>query len=88
MLGLKEKKLINLAEAVKKAHTAAQVLYHSNPRLLKAADIISAFEGDPRFIRVKWSDVNGVPITKLCVLHGLCQARGKLELACAYGIDH
>jgi tyrosyl-tRNA synthetase len=70
-------------QAVKKAQTAAVVLYQTNPRLLKADDIISAFEGDPRFHRVKWSEIKGLPVTKLAVQYGLCKARG--EPACRPG---
>ncbi|KAI9636133.1 tyrosine-tRNA ligase [Dioszegia hungarica] len=69
--------LVHGEQAVKKAQTAAVVLYQTNPRLLKADDIISAFEGDPRFHRVTWSDIKGLPVTKLAVQYGLCKARGE-----------
>lgn len=52
-------------------------MYRTDPRQLKANDIIAAFEGDPRLKRVRWSDIKGVPVTKLCTLFGLCHARGK-----------
>ena len=63
-------------QGLRKAQQLAQILYSSTPSRLSAEEVLEAFEGDPRMHSVKWSEVKGVPVSKLAVTYGLVKARG------------
>lgn len=67
-----------IAEAVRKALLATEILYHTDPSLLTASTVLDALEGDPRLCQTTWDEIRGVPITKLAVTFGLCRSRSKI----------
>ncbi|KLT42856.1 hypothetical protein CC85DRAFT_285199 [Cutaneotrichosporon oleaginosum] len=69
--------LVHGPEAVRKAHAAQAILYAKEPRALKTAEVLEALEGDPRLIRVKRSEIRGVPVSKLVAMYGLVGSRSE-----------
>ncbi|WWD21766.1 tyrosine-tRNA ligase [Kwoniella shandongensis] len=69
--------LVHGPEALSRALTAAQVLYSTNANSLKSADVLAAFEGDNRFHRVSYDQLDNIGIAKLAVQFGLCTSRGE-----------
>jgi len=63
------------ADAVRKALLATTVLFQTDPSELTSSTVVDALDGDWRLRRVKWNDIDGIPITKLAVTHGLCKSR-------------
>lgn len=66
--------------AVLRSRAVASLLFHTEPRKLKVAEVLAAFEGNDKLKRVLWKDIKGVPISKLCVVYGLVKARSEWEL--------
>jgi tyrosyl-tRNA synthetase len=69
--------LVHGPEGVRRAHAAKDILYAKDPRGLRAADVLDALEGDPRLIRVRRSEIEGVPVSKLVAMHGLVGSRSE-----------
>ncbi|BEI90345.1 uncharacterized protein CcaverHIS019_0304150 [Cutaneotrichosporon cavernicola] len=69
--------LVHGPKGVAKAHAAKAIMYAKDPRALKSADVLAALEGDPRLIRVKQSEIRGVPVSKLVAMHGLVGSRSE-----------
>lgn len=53
------------------------VLFQPDLRSLKAAEVLAAFEGDPRLVRIHMRDLEGVPMSKLAVTYGLVESRNE-----------
>jgi tyrosyl-tRNA synthetase len=53
------------------------VLYTQDQRSLKAAEVLAAFEGNPRLVRVTRRALKGKPVSKLAVEYGLAESRAE-----------
>lgn len=71
-----EKALI-IDDALQQTLGSSQLLYRVPPQQLTAQQVLSQLSHEPFFHRVKWSDIKGVPITKLMVAYGLCKSRAE-----------
>ncbi|WVF69494.1 tyrosine-tRNA ligase [Kwoniella sp. CBS 6097] len=69
--------LVHGSDGLSKAITSAQILYSTDTAFLKAEDVLRAFEGDNKFHRVSFSEVESVPVGKLAVTFGLCSSRSE-----------
>ena len=64
-------------DALQRTLGSSQLLYRTPPDQLKSDQVLSHLSHEPFFHRVKWSDIRGVPITKLMVSYGLCKSRAE-----------
>jgi len=55
----------------------SNVLFTTEPRKLKAADVLAAFEGNPRLVRLHRRELKGKPVSKLAVEYGLVSSRAE-----------
>ncbi|CAD6576571.1 MAG: tyrosyl-tRNA synthetase [Tremellales sp. Tagirdzhanova-0007] len=74
-------RLIHGAEGVHRAHLARDILFRSAPLELTTSSVLEALDSDPKLKHVKWSEVKGVPVTKLAVVFGLCKSRAEATRA-------
>ncbi|WVQ98347.1 tyrosine-tRNA ligase [Kwoniella sp. CBS 9459] len=77
LLATEVTELVHGPQGLSKAITSAQVLYSTDTASLKAEDVLRAFEGDNRFRRLPFAEIEGVPIGKLGAQFGLCSTRAE-----------
>lgn len=66
-----------LAADVEHAQTRTRLLFESDISDLKAEQITSAFDGDPRLVMVHESELFGLPAVKLAAKYGLTSSASK-----------
>lgn len=63
-------------EGVTRAKAVASVLFRSDVRSIRSAEVVDLVPSDPEhFKRVRWADVKGVTMSKLAVTLGLAKSR-------------
>ncbi|OCF54060.1 tyrosine-tRNA ligase [Kwoniella mangroviensis CBS 10435] len=88
--------LVHGTDGLSKALLATEILYPSTKpiissgmssiyKTLKSSDVLAAFEGDSRFHKIPFSEIKDKPISKLCVIYGLCKSRGEASKAISSG---
>ncbi|WVW78116.1 tyrosine-tRNA ligase [Kwoniella bestiolae CBS 10118] len=91
LLAAEVTELVHGPSGLHKALLATSILYPTKPdlsslhRTLKSQDVLAAFEGDSRFHKLPFSEIIGIPISKLCVIYGLCKSRGEASKLISQG---
>ena len=65
-------------EGVEKAQLLASILYNPDIKSLRSSTILPLLEngGEGPVRRLKWSEIEGLTLSKFAVVHGLCKSRG------------
>jgi len=67
----------HLEIGVTQASVMTKLLFGSQYKDLKADEVISAFENDPRLVKTTMADILGTPVSKLAAKHGLVASNCK-----------
>ncbi|ORY30234.1 tyrosine-tRNA ligase [Naematelia encephala] len=73
--------LVHGRVALKRAQGSQDILYRRAPRDIKSTEVLDAFDGDHRLVRVSWKDIKGLPVTKIGTMFGLWKSRGEATKA-------